>query len=125
MAQPGAETEAEGDPKTDGASQVDAKAAPETEVFYTFTWGGFGRKQGGARRGSERGGDRAQGKQGDRKPGGKPGGKPGNKRGAKRDDRGKQGNKPQSFQARPPRKEKPIDPDNPFAAALMGLKDKT
>jgi len=124
-AQPGAETEAEGDPKTDGASQVDAKAAPETEVFYTFTWGGFGRKQGGARRGSERGGDRAQGKQGDRKPGGKPGGKPGNKRGAKRDDRGKQGNKPQSFQARPPRKEKPIDPDNPFAAALMGLKDKT
>ncbi|HCP81610.1 MAG TPA: hypothetical protein DIT67_08460, partial [Octadecabacter sp.] len=31
-------------------------------------------------------------------------------------------NKAQNFSARPPRKEKAIDPDNPFAAALAGLK---
>ena len=31
---------------------------------------------------------------------------------------------PKSFEARPPRYEKPIDPDNPFAAALSGLRDK-
>ena len=30
-----------------------------------------------------------------------------------------------NFSARPPKKEKQIDPDNPFAAALMGLKDKS
>ena len=38
--------------------------------------------------------------------------------------KGGQGKGGQSFQAKPPRKEKPIDPDNPFAAALMGLKDQ-
>ena len=32
--------------------------------------------------------------------------------------------KAESFQARPPRQEKPIDPDNPFAAALMGFNNK-
>ncbi len=79
-------------------------AEPETEVFYTFTWGGFGnktRKQGQNRP--------AQGK-----------GKP--RRGPKGapNDKGKA----KSFQARPPKKEKAIDPDNPFAAALMGLKTK-
>jgi ATP-dependent RNA helicase SUPV3L1/SUV3 len=31
--------------------------------------------------------------------------------------------KPRKFEARPPRPEKPIDPDNPFAA-LMALKGK-
>ena len=30
-----------------------------------------------------------------------------------------------TYAARPPKKEKAIDPDNPFAQALMGLKDKT
>ena len=43
--------------------------------------------------------------------------------------KGKKGNKPtgqkRDFSARPPKKEKAIDPDNPFAAALMGLKDKS
>ena len=81
-------------------------AEPEVEVFYTFTWGG--------NRGA-----RAERPQKSGKPGGKPGGKPRGKGGPKRE------NKPQSFQARPPKKEKQIDPDNPFAAALMGLKDKT
>lgn len=87
-----------------------APAAPETEVFYTFKWGGFARKQGGGR------------PQGKGRPRGKPGGGPKGKRPPK--DAGKGGARSQSFQARPPKKEKPIDPDNPFAAALMGLKDK-
>lgn len=93
------------------------KSAPEKEVFYTFTWGrnraagGRGRDQrreGGAD-GKPQGRGKSRGKSQGRKPGQKPGGKP--QQGAK------------SFQARPPRAEKPIDPDNPFAAALMGLKD--
>ncbi|MCI2398080.1 helicase-related protein [Aliiroseovarius subalbicans] len=109
-AQPGAEMPAEATDDVPGASQVDAKAEPENEVFYTFTWGGFGRRQSGARKGG--------------RPQAKPGGKPGGKPRGKRDDRGG-GGKPKSFQARPARKEKPIDPDNPFAAALMGLKDKS
>ena len=77
---------------------------PEMEVFYTFTWGrarqqkhadSRPRKQGGAPKGK-----------------GKPRGKP-------------QGsNKAQNFSARPPKAEKKIDPDNPFAAALMGLAKK-
>ena len=38
--------------------------------------------------------------------------------------KGKPKSKPQSHSASPPRKEKPIDPDNPFAA-LMALKNKS
>ncbi|MBL3566030.1 hypothetical protein JMM59_13595, partial [Rhodovulum sulfidophilum] len=52
------------------------------------------------------------------KHGGKPGGNKGGGKGGPRHDG------PKTFEARPPRKEKPIDPDNPFAAALMGLKTK-
>ena len=59
-------------------------------------------------------GDRPQGK-------GKPGGR--GKKGAPRGDKAARGGKPQHQNARPSRAEKPIDPDNPFAAALMGLKD--
>ena len=62
--------------------------------------GGKGRRDGGKPQG-----DRPRGK-------GKPKGK-----GQPRDTGGK------SAQSRPPRKEKQIDPDNPFAAALMGLKN--
>lgn len=82
-------------------------AGLETEIFYTFTWGGFARN-----RATPRGKGRPQGKadgkprtQGKRPPKGAPG--------------------QTGFKARPPRKEKAIDPDNPFAAALMGLRDKT
>ncbi|MBO9467283.1 disulfide oxidoreductase [Tropicibacter sp. R15_0] len=103
-----------------GAEVVEADAAeagePEMEVFYTFTWGG---NRGGQRRGGGKprrdarpgGGNRGERKGGKGKPRGK-GPKGGGDRGAK------------SFQSRPPKKEKAIDPDNPFAAALMGLKDK-
>ncbi|MFS4582422.1 helicase-related protein [Phaeobacter sp. C3_T13_0] len=110
---------------------ADAKTEePETEIFYTFTWG-RARKAGGNRNAGRRGqdagvdGERAGGKRGGDAPRGK--GKPrgGNKPGrdgrpAKKGGRQDQGSK--TYSARPPKKEKQIDPDNPFAAALMGLK---
>ncbi|MCK0097563.1 disulfide oxidoreductase [Yoonia sp. F2084L] len=73
---------------------------PEMEVFYTFTWGGRAPRQ-----------SRPQG-DGRPRSKGKPKGK-GKPQGG--------GNKPQTFQAKPKR-EKQIDPDNPFAAALAGFK---
>ena len=79
---------------------------PEIEVFYTFTWARPARSGGANRRGGERTGGK-----------GKPGGK--QKRGGPRGDKGKGA---QKFSAKPPKPEKKIDPDNPFAAALMGLK---
>ncbi|MCF2870050.1 disulfide oxidoreductase [Octadecabacter sp. G9-8] len=76
-----------------------ADEAPEMEVFYTITW-------------APKRSPRPQNDQPKRKGAtkGKRGGKP------QRD------NKAQNFSARPPKKEKAIDPDNPFAAALAGLK---
>ncbi|MCR9167751.1 MAG: disulfide oxidoreductase, partial [Rhodobacteraceae bacterium] len=99
-----------------GAAPDAALAGPETEEFYTFTWRGNRpdrqpRRDGGAGKGRRDGGK----PQGDR-PRGK--GKPKGKGQPPRDAGTK------TFQARPPKKEKPIDPDNPFAAALMGLKTK-
>jgi ATP-dependent RNA helicase SUPV3L1/SUV3 len=76
---------------------------PETEVFFTFTWAPP-RRQGGKPR-----------------PGQKPGGRPGGKGAGKRPPRDKG---PKSFTAKPARKEKEVDPDNPFAA-LMALKNKS
>jgi ATP-dependent RNA helicase SUPV3L1/SUV3 len=98
----------EGEPAADGAK---AEEALEMEVFYSFAWA--------PKRNPRPQGDKPQRKgapagrnDGGKKGGGKKGGKPGQGR---RD-------KAQSFQARPPKKEKAIDPDNPFAAALAGLK---
>ena len=85
-------------------------AEPEMEVFYTFTWGG-NRPARGAEQNQRRGNDRPKGKP---RKGGPP-----------RGDKPDRGGKAQSFSAKPKRHEKPIDPDNPFAAALMGLKDNT
>ena len=86
------------------------------------------RREGGGERG-ERGpkpegrGERGdRGDRGDRKGGGeKFGGKPKGKGKPKFDD-AKKGAR--SFEAHPPKKEKPIDPDSPFAvlAALKGKK---
>jgi len=98
-------------PSTSDAASAEASAAPaepEIEVFFTFTWGG--------RKPSQQGRRRPEGAEGRGKPKGK--GKPRAKGGKPQDDKAK------SYQARPPKKDKPIDPDNPFAAALMGLKDK-
>nr|WP_217355611.1 helicase-related protein [Ruegeria arenilitoris] len=107
-----AEAPAEATESTEAETEVTAadpaSDEPEVEVFYTFTWG----RQ--ANRGPR--GDQRQGR-------GKPGGKPRDGRGK---PQGKKGGKPQgakTFSSRPPKKEKAIDPDNPFAAALMGLKD--
>jgi ATP-dependent RNA helicase SUPV3L1/SUV3 len=97
--------ETDADPVAEAASNEDTSdAVPEVEVFYSFTWG---RKPAG----------RGQRPRGDSKPG--KGKRPNANRGPKK------GGKPQggkSFSAAPERKEKKIDPDNPFAAALMGLK---
>ena len=96
--------------------------APEVEVFYTFTWGGRARQ--GGNRGQRRGqGQDARGNAGGGKgkprgaKGGAGGGKPGGKKGGRPQQQGGK-----TYSARPPKKEKKIDPDNPFAAALMGLK---
>ncbi|MEO0378961.1 MAG: helicase-related protein [Pseudomonadota bacterium] len=97
--------EAEATP--DVAADAEA-AAPEIEVYYTFTWG----RAPAANRGRPAQGGKPRGK-------GAPGGKPKGKGKGPRKD----GDKGQNFSARPPRREKQIDPDNPFAAALMGLKD--
>ena len=84
--------------KVEASAEITAQSddAPEMEVFYIFTWAP--KRQGGGDRRKPQAG-KAQGKRPPRE-------------GAK------------TYQARPPKKEKKIDPDNPFAAALMGLKDK-
>ena len=118
---------------------------PEMEVFYTFAWG---RNRGGQQQRNRRS-DRSDGRRHGKAPGqgqgqgqsegqgqgrdrdgpngsnkGKSRGKPhGKKAGGKSQGKGGQRDRgAQTFAARPPRKEKEIDPDNPFAAALMGLK---
>ena len=92
--------------ETPQGTAADAQiAGAEMETFYTFTWARAPRRQ-------PAGGDRPKGK-------GKP--NPRGKKGQR--DGGKGGNKSQNFSARPPKAEKKIDPDNPFAAALMGLKN--
>ena len=90
----------------DSESAPSAPAEPENEVFYTFTWAG--RARGGARQGKGQG--QGQGR--------KPKGKPQQRKGKPRREDG-----PKSYSAKPQKKDR-IDPDNPFAAALMGLKDK-
>jgi ATP-dependent RNA helicase SUPV3L1/SUV3 len=90
---------------TSEAAQAEAPVAEvEMEAFYTFTWARPARRQpAGGDRPKGKGKPNPRGKKGQREPGGKAA-------------------KSQNFSARPPKKEKPIDPDNPFAAALMGLK---
>lgn len=109
-AAPEAAANAEGAASVEGEAEATpavevVEEAPEMEVFYTFTWGRKPKPQGNKPRGD---GARRQGK-----PKGK-GGKPNR-------DKKPQGAK--TFQSRPEKKDR-IDPDNPFAAALMGLKDK-
>jgi ATP-dependent RNA helicase SUPV3L1/SUV3 len=102
------------------------------EVLYTFTWAPKPRHQ-RPERNAERG-PRPERKEGDRPRGDRPkregqGDRPqGDRPKGERRDHGKGGKPPRddrqkSFEARPPRAEKPIDPDNPFAA-LLALKGK-
>ncbi len=142
-------TDADAAPAPDEAAEAAVPETVEMESFVTFTWAprprrdrGDGNRQGrgqrreaGAegegRRGpksearADRGPKRAEGEgprggkggagQGGGKPRGK-GGKPG--KGGERDN-----DRARSYEARPPRAEKPVDPDNPFAA-LLALKGK-
>jgi len=139
------EATAEVAPEATAEAQPEATAEPaEMEVFYSFTWGRKPPSQQG-RPGRGRQGQGAQADQpqaeGEVRPerGGKPRGKgkpQGDARGQDRNkdrgkgrDRNRDGDKPQqgakTYEARPPRAKDRIDPDNPFAAALMGLRDKT
>ncbi|MFV0246302.1 MAG: disulfide oxidoreductase, partial [Qingshengfaniella sp.] len=106
----------------DGPAEGHTSAAPtadapaETEVFYTFTWAPRRRNTGPRRQGGHQGGgkpDQNAGRRPQKK--GKPGGK------GRRGDEKPSG--PKVYEAKP-RRDKPIDPDNPFAAALMGLRDR-
>ncbi len=109
------------EPVTDGEVPADIPDVSETEIsqgtapdsdvaqiemesFYTFTWARTPRRE------AAPSGDRPRGK-----------GKP-NPRGQKGQRDGAKPDKSQNFSARPAKPEKKIDPDNPFAAALMGLK---
>ena len=90
---------ASGSPAPDAAGES-ADPADNIEVFYTFRWAPRRRPNAGP----------AQARQ---KPGGGKG-------------RGKKGAKPprrEQAKSAPPRKDKPVDPDSPFAA-LMALKEK-
>ncbi|MDH5453486.1 MAG: disulfide oxidoreductase, partial [Paracoccaceae bacterium] len=93
----------------------------ETEVFYTFTWAPRPRAPRADTRGNRA--NRPAGEKreaGEKRDGGRPRGKPKGKPHSKgkREEPAKR-----SFEARPAKKDR-IDPDNPFAAALMGLRDK-
>ncbi|MCK0166032.1 hypothetical protein MWU52_00555 [Jannaschia sp. S6380] len=93
---------------TEPAEPSDADAPAESEVFYTFTWAPRRQKRGPRREGGDA--DRAPRK-------GKPKGKSRGPKGGKGSDRG-----PKTYESKP-RRDKPVDPDNPFAA-LAALKDK-
>ena len=104
--------EAEVGPGVDAVSETEVPqgtapdadvAGAEMETFYTFTWARQPRRQSGSERPRGKGKPGARGK----KPATRAGDKP---------------TKSQNFSSRPAKKEKQIDPDNPFAAALMGLK---
>ena len=147
VAPPAAEGDAPVNPIPEG--EVAIQTVTEMETFYTFTWapkprprpergprrdapprdqaapGVAADKRDGKPRGERREGgprtDRPEGApKGDRPR--RDGGKPDFKGGKPNRDRREEGGR--SFEARPPKKNDRIDPDNPFAAALMGLRDK-
>ncbi|NHF71696.1 helicase-related protein [Paracoccus xiamenensis] len=129
--------EAQADTAGEAADATEAgaestEAAPEMEVFYTFRWAPRPRNprpQGDRRPRQDRGNLQARGPRADgegqgegarqgKKPRGDFKGKPKGGKPRGKDDRN---DRPKNFSSRPPRAEKPIDPDNPFAAALAGL----
>jgi ATP-dependent RNA helicase SUPV3L1/SUV3 len=118
---------------------TEGDAAPvEMEIFYTFTWAPkqrFQRPERGAPQAEceKPAGEAASvGVRRDRGGDGKSGGHKGNRDGKKdgrskperREDRGGNPQGAKSFEARSPRIEKPIDPDNPFAV-LAALKNRS
>ncbi len=137
--EPAAEAEPAGEASTETevtAATGDAPA-PEMEVFYTFTWAPRPRSRpsrpdrrrdrGGQQGAADQSGEAGQpvkprGGEGSKRRSGKPGRK--GDAGGKGETGGK--GKPQgqkTYDKRPPRAEKPIDPDSPFAV-LAALKSK-
>ena len=125
--------------------EVAVQTVTETEVFHVFTWApkprprperaprrdpqppreGGEKREARPRRDGDRSGPRPEGKpdgRPDRKGGDFKGGDAKGRGGKPGRDRREEGGR--SFEARPPKKNDRIDPDNPFAAALMGLRDK-
>ena len=106
-------------PRRDAARDQVAQAAPNENAPSEGSEKREGGKLRGERRDSAPRGERSDKGGPNRREGGKPdhkGGKPQNR--DRREDAAR------SFEARPPKKNDRIDPDNPFAAALMGLRDK-
>ncbi|MEM9318727.1 MAG: helicase-related protein [Pseudomonadota bacterium] len=95
-------------PEAGDAGETSETPIAETEVYYTFTWA--------PRRRSRQGGEEHR----SAKPG-KPRGKDKPKGKPRSKDRPKG---PNQYSARPEKKDR-IDPDNPFAQALAGLKGKS
>ena len=149
-----APAEAAGEAEAELQAEAQAEAPAEVEVYYSFVWapkrrdrrpegqpvrGERGERGDRGDRGEARGDRDGQPRRDGRKSGGKPHHGQGQGQGERQQGSGKpQGGKhkgarpprdeqtgPKTFTARPPRNEKPIDPDNPFAAALMGLRAKT
>jgi ATP-dependent RNA helicase SUPV3L1/SUV3 len=118
-------------PLVEPAAEVEP-VPPEMEVFHTFTWAPKPRHVRPERGTRPQGGDTARAERtegarparpkGDRPQGDRKGGKP-HAKGGKPERPDNRSDKPRAFEARPARVEKPIDPDNPFAA-LMALKGK-
>ena len=101
-----ADRPASGEKKTETTQTPDV-SVPEKEVFYIFTWSGRAARATGDVRA---------------KPGG---GKPNKAKGDKpRKGKPRRKDEPKSFSSRPAKVDR-IDPDNPFAAALMGLKNQS
>ncbi len=141
-AKPAAEQSAAAEAPADKQVPADGDAASATEPDApkpVLLWrpGGRnenqrnGRPQAADRRHDRRGEGRVQGERGSR-DGGKPGrdsrrpdGKSDRPPRGERPDRQERGKPPQSarFEAKPPRKEKPVDPDSPFAK-LAALKEQ-
>jgi ATP-dependent RNA helicase SUPV3L1/SUV3 len=115
-------------PQGDRSKRAEGEAKPQGERPPRADRPQGDRPQGDRPQGDRPQGDRPQGERRDRGKGGDfKGGKGGGKFDRNdRKDGGKDGGKPQgakTFEARPPRVEKPIDPDNPFAV-LAALKNK-
>jgi len=109
-----ADTAGEPAPETDTAAPSGGEAAAaETETCYTFTW--IPRRQRRPQQGEGAKPRRARG--GEKGKGGDRGKAQGGKATAAT------GDKPRKGKQSPPR-ERPVDPTNPFAEALAGLKDR-
>lgn len=110
----------------DTRSEV-SKPEPQTEVFFTFTWGGTRtgarRKPRGEEQGERSGNRRDKPQRGKSRRKDEGTGKPRERKEGRKGKGGERKGGAKIYQAQPP-KDKPIDPDNPFAAALMGLREK-